>query len=40
MLASENLGATNETGLFHKFSTKWTECIDKEWLKELKERGK
>jgi len=40
MLASENLGATNETGLLHKFSTKWTECIDKEWLKELKERGK
>ena len=23
-----------------KFGTKWTECIDKEWLKGLEERGK
>jgi len=40
MLASQSLGATNETGLLHKFSTKWIECIGKEWLKELEERGK
>jgi len=40
MLASQSLGATNKTGLLHKFSTKWTECIGKEWLKELEERGK
>ena len=23
-----------------KFGTKWTECIDKEWMKEVEERGK
>ena len=23
-----------------KFSTKWTECIDQEWLKEVEKRGK
>ena len=25
---------------FKKFGTKWAECIDQEWLKELEERGK